>query len=225
MSRFKRKKTKKAKTKRWTWKDGVLLFVGMQALSAASTLAVKKAQGVKQDQELYYRGQKKPKFAPPGAVFGPIWLLNKVLDVAAIVHVLRQAPSPYRRRYLGIKACSSLIYSSFGAVYFGLRSPIGASNLTLSDWFLNISSLSLALKQGDRKSAWAHSTSLPWLSLASGVSLCVALWNPDPLFKTPRAVEPPEKWVKPESPGPVSRHAESDVIPTTQIAQYTPRSQ
>ncbi len=181
---------------RWKWYHGVLLFLGMQIVSAVATESVKKQQEVSQKDRAFYKRLKQPRFAPPGYVFGPVWLINIVLDIVGMLHVSKQKPSAYRTAYLGCKTLATLIYCSFGAVYFGLRSPIGAAMLTVADLGVNLTSLTLALKSGDRKAAWLHMTLIPWLALASVTSVCMALWNRDPFFKQPVTFTPPAAVLK-----------------------------
>lgn len=187
---------------------GVLLWLGMQGLSFGSTWLVKRArqkqtpgsrqENTKQDRE-YYQTLKRPAFAPPGWVFGPVWFLNTILEVASIIHVANQKPGTYRRTYLGVKSASVGIYSIFNAINFGLKSTLGSALLTVGDLFVNLGSLGLALKNKDSRAAWSHLPLIPWLSLASVLAVCIAAWNRDPFLELPAVIANPDpKYLKAE---------------------------
>jgi len=206
------------KQKQYGVPHGVALWLGMQGLSFGTTWLVKRArqqqapnsreENIKQDQR-YYRTLKQPVFAPPGWVFGPVWFLNTILEVAGIIHVANQKPGAYRSRYLAVKSASVAIYSTFNAFNFGLKTTLGSAVLTVTDLFVNATSLGLALKNKDQRAAWSHLPLIPWLSLASVLAICIAAWNRDPFFEVPAAVaDPNPKYLK---PAPTSSHEKASV--------------
>lgn len=179
---------------RWNWQHGVMLFVGLQLISAG----LPKALGLKKASSEYYENLRQPVFAPPGWVFPIVWTVNNILIVRAILAVLNKpAGTPGREKFLALQTASLFNYVAFGAAYFGLRSPVNAAALTLADLAINLESLRVAVSElRDTRVAGSFVTLIPWLLLAAPVSLAVMLWNRDKFWRIGPFAQPLHGWEK-----------------------------
>ena len=173
--------------KRWRWYHGVLFQADAELLSYGLGKLAERATGNKSTREAqdeYFDSLAQPKFAPPGPTFPLAWAVNNAARAAGMVHVLNMPEgTPGRVTYLTLQGASLLNYASFNPLYFGLRSPVNGAVTTLIDVGLNAGSFALAVREiKDAKTAASLSTTLPWLALASAVSVSVALWNEDNFY-------------------------------------------
>lgn len=140
--------------------------------------------GIGRGDQAFYNSLKQAPFAPPGAAFGPVWLLNNALVLWGNLRLLNLPPeTPYRRPLLLLQGASWAIFATFAPVYFGLRSPILAFSWTAGMYALTIASMLLASKI-DRTIVLSFTTLVLWLSLATIVAAYQMLYNRDPFFGT-----------------------------------------
>ena len=189
------------KPKRWRWYHGVLAYAATEAISYGLGKLAERSTGNKttrEAQDPFYESLKQPVYAPPGLAFPVVWAVNNTARVSGLIRVLNKpAGTPGREAYLLLQGISLLNYASFNAAYFGLRSPTLGAVMTVTDLGLGVASGYVALKElKDPKVAASLGALIPWLILASAVSVPVALWNEDRFFSTTPRTEAPEAWVK-----------------------------
>ncbi len=194
-------RSEEARRKPWRWYHAPLLHLSTEVLSYGLSKLTERVTGndsTRKAQDAFYENLTLPVFAPPGPAFPVVWALNNAARTAGIVHVLNMPKeTPGRSDYLVLQGVSLVNYASFNPLYFGLRSPTNGAVTTLLDAGLNLGSLYVATTQlRDAKTALSLSTILPWLGLASAVSVSVALWNEDAFYKTQPLVKDPQGWTK-----------------------------
>ncbi len=191
------------KPKRWRWYHGLLAYAATEAISYGLGKLAERSTGNRTDrkaQDPFYESLKQPVYAPPGLAFPVAWAVNNTARVSGLIRVLNKPEeTPGRSAYLALQGTSLLNYASFNAAYFGLRSPRLGAAMSVADLGLGIASVYVALeKLEDPKVVASLSTLVPWLVLASAVSVPVALWNEDTFFGAPPQTEAPKRWVKKE---------------------------
>ena len=191
------------KPKRWRWYHGLIAYAATEVISYGFGKLAERSTGNKTDREAqdpFYESLKQPAYAPPGPAFPIVWAVNNTARVSGLIRVLNKPQgAPGRNTYLALQGTSLLNYASFNAAYFGLRSPRLGAAMSVADLGLAVASGYVALeKLEDPKVAASLSTLVPWLVLASAVSVPVALWNEDKFFGVPPRLEAPEGWVKEE---------------------------
>jgi tryptophan-rich sensory protein len=189
--------------KRYSWRHGLLFYVGVQAASlalnqAAKALAGRRNSDSRKDREFYTREQRLPVFAPPPIAFPVAWTINSVSAIAGGLHVLNLPRGRKgRAQFLQLQAAAWALYSLFQAAYFGLRSPINAELVTVLYSAATVASAQVSLRTlKDPKAAASLATTMVWLALANPVGFSVAAWNYDPFWKVGPIVEPKAGWVK-----------------------------
>ena len=194
----------KVRRKRWRWYYAPLLHLSTEVLSYGLSKLTEQITGfdsTRKAQDEFYENLTLPAFAPPGPAFPVVWAINNAARTAGVVRVLNlPQETPGRTAYLALQGASLFNYAGFNPLYFGLRSPTNGAVVTLLDTGLNLGSLYVASSQlKDTKVALSLSTILPWLGLASAVSVSVALWNEDAFYKAQPRVHPPSGWIKGET--------------------------
>ena len=189
------------KPNRWRWYHGLIAYAATEVISYGLGKLAERSTGNKTDREAqdpFYEGLKQPAYAPPGPAFPIVWAVNNTARVSGLVRVLNKpASAPGRSAYLVLQGASLLNYASFNAAYFGFRSPRLGAAMSVADLGLAAASGYVALKNlEDPKVAASLSTLIPWLVLASAVSVPVAVWNEDRFFDTPPRLKAPQGWVK-----------------------------
>jgi tryptophan-rich sensory protein len=181
---------------------GIGLFVAAQAVSAALdrvTKALEPDAALESDRtRAYYRGLKRPVFAPPGWAFGPAWLLNSALLSAAFVRAYnaRGADPGKRSAYLAAQGLHWLLYVAFSPLNFGLRSPLNGALITLLDTATIGVATRLSLDFDDSTLTALHLTTVAWLGVAAPLSLAVAAWNRDDYWRAGPFCAAPPLWLK-----------------------------
>ena len=131
--------------------------------------------------EAFYEQLKTPPGSPPGWLFAPVWAINNVLTLWSNLRIAN-LPSglPGRRDILVSEGATWILFSSFSALYFGLRSPRLGAVVTVAGLATTMHA-TVATARIDRKAAWALAPRLIWLAYASYVSVGTALRSPDNL--------------------------------------------
>lgn len=139
----------------------------------------------KADDEYYDRALVSPPFAPPSWAFPPVWAINNIGTLWHNLALLNMpADTPHRTAILRLQAVNWVLFATFSAGFFRLRSPILGAVWTVASFFLMLASAVLTGKLSPRLLR-GLATTVVWLTLASAVSTYIALRNPDRLFKTP----------------------------------------
>jgi tryptophan-rich sensory protein len=149
-------------------------------------------------EDFFYEAQVQPKFAPPAPVFAPVWFVNNALSLWGWLHVWRLPKDrPGRNAFLISQGVFWASFTTFNALYFGLRSTVAGAANTLVGFVAVASSVAVALgRLRDRRAALSQATTLPWLCLALPTATLIALWNRDEFYGAGPFAEPPSGWVK-----------------------------
>jgi translocator protein len=143
------------------------------------------AKSSKKSQKFYSRQLKQSPWAPPGWLFGPAWTFNNFFLLWALIRIVKMESSPAKTKLLVMQIAIWMIFYSFDFVYFRKKSPLLAAIWTKTDAALAIASMMTAYKT-DRELAACYLPLVVWTSYASTVADYQALYNPDPVFNTPR---------------------------------------
>lgn len=130
----------------------------------------------------FYTSFQLPSIAPPAWLFAPMWLFLNVTSLIALSQVAN-APQLTRRHrlFFVLEGTGWLLFALFNMLYFGLKSPTLGTVDTTAGLVIGTASLACCLAL-DRRAAWLIVPRVLWLLLATYVSVCVALNNPDLLF-------------------------------------------
>jgi tryptophan-rich sensory protein len=121
-----------------------------------------------------YREIMRPTWAPPGWVFGPVWITLYTMMGVATWLVWRTGPSPDRRRAMTSFAVQLALNAAWTPVFFGLRS-IGGGLLVIA--VLNVAILATIVTFGRRSqlAAWLLVPYAAWVGFAT--ALTTELWR------------------------------------------------
>ncbi|HVW86318.1 MAG TPA: tryptophan-rich sensory protein, partial [Bryobacteraceae bacterium] len=139
--------------KRYRWWHGAAFYAGIQVASfALKTAARALANPAEPDSSAadrqFYRSERLPVFAPPGAAFPIAWSINSISSIAGGLHVLNlPAGTEGREEFLKFQGAAWALFSTFNAAYFGLRSPLNAAAVTLLYSAVTAASLDIAWRR------------------------------------------------------------------------------
>lgn len=133
--------------------------------------------------EVFYNNFKLPSVAPPDWLFPPMWLFLNITSLVALHRVANSPSSTSRTRFLVSEAVGWVLFAVFCTLYFGLQSPILGAVDTVFGWAVAVVSVWYSFRI-DRTAATLIALRLAWLTLASYVSVYVAIYNSDPLFQS-----------------------------------------
>lgn len=121
----------------------------------------------------YYRGLRKPAWAPPPWLFGPVWTaLYALMGVAAWLVARRGGPGT--RRALALWGGQLALNAAWTPIFFGLRSPGAALAEIAALWIAVLGTVVVFA----RRRADAAALLLPylmWVSFAAALNL--AIWR------------------------------------------------
>lgn len=174
-------------TQKYRWWHGALFLAGITALSSLPILNRKQ-----REQRRFYRQRKLPVWAPPGAAFPVLWPLNNLALAWGGLRLLNAPRAmPHRRTLLALQGVLWLDFITYGAVYFGLRSPVLSAVWTVGDAVVSATSLKLARATADPKLPLTYLPITAWTSFASTVAVYDALRNRDEFFGTDAPLNKP----------------------------------
>lgn len=174
---------KMAKGRRWHWWHGVVFYAGVRlaewaACRAARHYARRRELGTEGDMD-FYRRQRLPWFAPPPWAFPVAWGINSAGLIAGGVRALnlpRKAGG--RPAFLALQAVGWVLFASFDAAYFELRSPRNAALVTVPYAAATWGALALAAgRLRDRRLAAYLAPAAAWCLLAAPLSVAQARLN------------------------------------------------
>lgn len=117
----------------------------------------------------WYRELPRPSWAPPGWVFGPVWLtLYAMMGVAAWL-VWRGPSSPARRAALGWFAVQLLLNAAWTPVFFGLRSLAGGLAVIVALWAAIVVTI-VRFRRCSAPAAWLLAPYLAWVTFATALN-------------------------------------------------------
>lgn len=157
--------------KKWRWYHAVLFWL---------LVNLSQYWGLGGNASSYERLQQAP-FAPPGGVFGPVWLVLNAFVLWGNLRLLNQPGLRYRQTLLAFQGLSWLIYATFSFVNFQLKSPVLAFDWTFLMFLLTLTSVMLGWR-GDRRIALSLLPLLAWLGFATALATYQMMFNPDPFF-------------------------------------------
>ncbi|MBA3453956.1 MAG: tryptophan-rich sensory protein [Deltaproteobacteria bacterium] len=120
----------------------------------------------------WYRALDRPSWAPPGWVFGPVWItLYTMMGVAA--WLIWQSRAPRRRAALAWFAVQLVLNAAWTPVFFGARS-IGGGLIVIVALLVAIIATSAVYRHVSRVAAALMVPYLAWVSFATALN--AALW-------------------------------------------------
>jgi benzodiazapine receptor len=147
------------------WKSLVLWIVGSHAAGALGALATDSS---------FYRELPLPGWAPPGWVFGPVWLALYTMMGLAAWRVWTRPPSAERARALAAYAIQLALNAAWTPVFFGLRSPIGGLIVIVVLWFAIVSTIR-RFHHASRGAALLLVPYLVWVTFATALNAAIVL--------------------------------------------------
>ena len=103
---------------------GEAVVAGLVALGAVAAVAVLGSLANQASIDSWYTTLERPWFAPPNAVFGPVWTVLYV-TIAAAGWLLWTSVGPARRTALVLWAVQLGLNLGWSVTFFGLRSLVG----------------------------------------------------------------------------------------------------
>ncbi|MBK9034472.1 MAG: tryptophan-rich sensory protein [Myxococcales bacterium] len=121
----------------------------------------------------WYRALDRPAWAPPGWVFGPVWLtLYAAMGVAAWL-VWRTPSGAARTRALRWFGLQLGLNAAWTPVFFGLRSLVGGLVVIVALLAAIVATI-VAFAPRSRPAAWLLAPYLAWVAFAAALN--AALW-------------------------------------------------
>lgn len=148
------------------------------ALAVALPLALGAAGGLitRSSVKTWYARQRRPAWAPPAWLFGPVWSLLYVLMGVASWLVWRAAPTDARSTALAWYAAQLLLNAAWTPVFFGARSPTGAFGV-ISALLVVLFTTVAAFWNVRRAAAYLMLPYLAWTAFAAALNGVVVLMN------------------------------------------------
>lgn len=148
-----------------------LVLVGFILLCQAAGLV-----GAATTDASFYRELERPGFAPPGWVFGPVWVTLYALMGTAAWIVWRTGPGRERRAALTLFAVQLALNAIWTPVFFGLRSLGGGLAVIIA---LNVAILATIVAFGRRSqlAAWMMVPYAAWVGFATALNATLVQLN------------------------------------------------
>jgi benzodiazapine receptor len=152
-------------------KESLKLLAAVVLCQIPGLLGVLSAQDVAD----YYRRLIKPSFAPPPAIFGPVWtVLYAMMGIALYLAWRSDREAPEKKRGLAIFAGQLALNAAWTPVFFGLKQP-GAALIVIGLLFLAVAATILAFWPLSAAAALLLVPYLLWVGFASLLNL--ELWR------------------------------------------------
>lgn len=133
--------------------------------------------------DIFYNTFARPPLSPPDWLFAPMWLFLNITSLIALAIVVNSsARSTLRQGFLILEGIGWGLFAIFTTLYFWLQSPILGAIDTVAGLVVGLGSLACCIAIS-RRAAFLILLRVLWLSLASYVSLYVALYNIDEFFR------------------------------------------
>jgi translocator protein len=150
-------------------------------LSSALSISVAEAAGLvgvpfTRSAQSWYDELRKPSFAPPGAIFGPVWTLLYGLMGIAVWLVLRENESPERTQAISLYAGQLVLNATWTPIFFGARRPTLAFVEILALWIAVVATV-VAFARVRRTAALLLLPYLAWSTFATVLNGAIARSN------------------------------------------------
>jgi tryptophan-rich sensory protein len=134
------------------------------------------------DSRRFYRNLKKPKIAPPGWVFPPVWTALNVLQLWADLRILNRGGGPDHNKIIGLRALNWVLYALFTPAFFRAKSPVAAEAIALAEGATAGATIALLAREDPIAAAALVPLTL-WTGYASLIGGEIAAHNPDKLVQ------------------------------------------
>ncbi len=157
-----------------TWADIVKLMVSIIACEGAGGIG---AIFTRSAIPTWYASLKKPAFAPPNSVFGPIWITLYLLMGIAVFMVWRGGLNQAGVRIAFIIFWVQLVLNVlWSVVFFGLKSLLGGVVIIFLLWIAIVVGL-VAFFRVVPVAGWLLIPYIIWVSIAAGLNVSTWLLN------------------------------------------------
>ncbi len=153
---------------RGTATSRALMLIGLIVLCQAAGGA-----GAVLTSAAWYRELARPSWAPPGWLFGPVWLTLYTMMAIAAWLVWRTPSSPARRAALGWFGVQLALNAAWSPVFFGLRSLAGGL-VVIALLLAAIVVTLVRFRPRSPTAAWLLVPYLAWVAFASALN--ASLW-------------------------------------------------
>lgn len=166
------------------WWQAALFLVAVNGISRLLSISNKKSRS-------NYHAKLNPRWAPPGKLFGPVWIFNNIVQMWGTVKLINDSPNfPDKDKFLMVQALIWIDYTTFGLVGLKYNSTILSAVWTNFMTALALYSIIKAYPH-DKQVALAFLPLTLWGLYAGTLANYEVLFNDDPLFKTKRLLAPP----------------------------------
>ncbi len=142
---------------------------GLQAAALIALVVVCQAAGglgATLTSSDWYRELPRPSFAPPGWVFGPVWITLYTMMAVAAWLVWRTPANNVRRAALVWFAIQLALNAAWTPVFFGLRSPAGGLAVIVALLAAIVGTI-VAFRRISPPAAWLLAPYLAWVAFAT----------------------------------------------------------
>jgi len=147
----------------------VVALIGFVALAQLAG-----ATGAVLTDASWYRSLERPSWAPPGWVFGPVWIaLYTMMGVAAWL-IWRRRDAPARGEALTWFGVQLALNAAWTPIFFGLRSPGGGLAVIVALW-LAIAATIACYRRCSRVAAWLMVPYLAWVTFATALNAAIVV--------------------------------------------------
>ncbi len=122
----------------------------------------------------FYRELQQPAWAPPAAIFGPVWIVLYTLMGVAGWLVWRAPASPARRLALTLFAVQLVLNAMWTPIFFGLEN-IALALVVILAMVLTIAATTARLWKVSRPASFLFVPYLAWVGFAAALNF--ALWQ------------------------------------------------
>lgn len=112
-----------------------------------------------------------------------MWATNNAATLFSNLRIANlPVATPMRRQAVVAEAVNWTLFSSFCALYFGMRSPVRGSADTVASLLVTGYGVGVT-RRLDKRAAWALVPRLVWLAYASYVATATAINSPDAVLR------------------------------------------